>query len=1051
MAPAVIIRGCSSARKPAEGAIQGTEGGMVLFGTGTLVMDCFKVIHAVGFLGCEPPVKVIQPILQAIFVIVQTYFLWMSCKHCVQIYLNSTRCGLMLLIIINLTVWVIAVTEEARHHTVELERYLAQNVTKMSENITHGKRTQILASLGYTDGRLENVDCQCKFMCNFVPSEYYYLYPFNIEYNLFAATLIYIMWKNVARKIDENASHSHGIGPADRKHVPFLGLISGLSVLAIGLVMFIMYEIGRENSFNDLLSLTSFYFFHVTSLVIMSLANLVGIIIFHLDKRHMDNEKNPTRTLDMVLLLGTTAAQYAISYYSIVAMVATNPHSLLNCLTLTYSLLMIVQHSLQNVLIIEGLHRLPPNHSINYPDCLDTSSCEKMKDVSSVSYMPPNASHLPVHQPSRRATFTDQLKSHLKKRKTMKDIYMFLFLSNVIFWIMPAFGARIRFDNDLEVEFYGFTIWAIITNICLPFGIFYRMHSAPSRVLLRWPLVGYNSPLLSLVRTRLNALAAHAVKTSDDWKKGGRLMSGLIGIHIVLLGCALVSSGAFYEVAVVEREVLSYLSVLMCLTGCWMVTYLLWTARYNNGIIPKDSHAGPIWLRGGLVLFGVCTLVLDVLKIGKSVTLSHCESPLKIVHPVIQGLFVVMQTYFLWVSSQDCIQIHMNLTRCGLMLTLSTNLIIWMAAVTDESMHQSVHEDSPMVNDTQGGHRAGGGSSGCDCLTEICKSFQTGYYYLYPFNIEYSLFASAMAYVMWKNVGRVLMNHHSHHTQHSFNVKKHIMGLVFGIVLLVTGLGVFIVYEIEVNSEETKSQALIMFYIFNIVALSLMSASSLMALIIYRLDKRDMDGHKNPTRALDVTLLIGAALGQICISYYSIIAIIATSPGNVLESMNLVYALLMIVQLTLQNVFIIEGLHRKPIDDNFHMYHASEAIHDKNPHREVYSNPMAIHSIDNHSGPGHVNELDASHHESNHHSTLRDVHNGWKSKFLREISLFLLLSNIIFWIMPAFGARPQFDNGLELNFYGYPMWVAIVNIGLPFGIFYRMHSVASLLEVCVMS
>ncbi|XP_063315126.1 proton channel OTOP2-like [Pelobates fuscus] len=440
------------------------RGGTVFFGIGTLVMDCFKIISAVGYLGCEPPVKIIQPIIQAIFVIVQTYFLWVSCKHCVQIYLNSTRCGLMLLMIINLAVWVIAVTEEARHHTVELERYLSPNGTEMSENISQG--------------RFENSDCECTLLCNFVPSEIYYLYPFNIEYNLFAATLIYIMWKNVARKIDDNASHSHGKGPAVRKHVPFLGLISGLSVLAAGLVMFIMYEIGRENSFNDLLSLTSFYFFHVISLVIMSLANLVGIIIFHLDKRHMDNEKNPTRTLDMVLLLGTTAGQYAISYYSIVAMVATNPYSLLNCLTLIYSLLMIVQHSLQNVLIIEGLHRLPPNHSINYLDCLDTSSCEKMKDVSFVSNIPPNASHLPVHQPSRRTTFTDELKSHLKIRKTMKDIYMFLFLSNVIFWIMPAFGARIRFDNDLEVEFYGFTIWAIITNICLPFGIFYRMHSA---------------------------------------------------------------------------------------------------------------------------------------------------------------------------------------------------------------------------------------------------------------------------------------------------------------------------------------------------------------------------------------------------------------------------------------------------------------------------------------------------------------------------------------------------------------------------------------------
>lgn len=55
------------------------------------------------------------------------------------------------------------------------------------------------------------------------------------------------------------------------------------------------------------------------------------------------------------------------------------------------------------------------------------------------------------------------------------------------------------------------------------------------------------------------------------------------------------------------------------------------------------------------------------------------------------------------------------------------------------------------------------------------------------------------------------------------------------------------------------------------------------------------------------------------------------------------------------------------------------------------------------------------------------------------------------WIMPAFGARPQFDNDTELNFYGDSMWPAIVDICLPFGIFYRMHAVASLLEVCIMS
>lgn len=44
----------------------------------------------------------------------------------------------------------------------------------------------------------------------------------------------------------------------------------------------------------------------------------------------------------------------------------------------------------------------------------------------------------------------------------------------------------------------------------------------------------------------------------------------------------------------------------------------------------------------------------------------------------------------------------------------------------------------------------------------ICQIFQKGYFYLYPFNIEYSLFASTMLYVMWKNVGRLLASIHTH-------------------------------------------------------------------------------------------------------------------------------------------------------------------------------------------------------------------------------------------------------------------------------------------------
>ncbi|KAG8446339.1 hypothetical protein GDO86_013972 [Hymenochirus boettgeri] len=452
------------------------RGGIILFGAGTLIMTVLRIVHASDYLGCETPMKLVYSVIQSGFVVVQTYFLWVSCKHCVQIYMNATRCGLMVLLSINLTLWLIAVTEESGYHAIEIERYLEGNVTQNHTTPAEGPSPR-------------SHNCSCKSICKFIPTEYYYLYPFNIEYNLFASAMIYIMWKNVGRRIDDNDSHHYGLGPGVRKHIPLFGLFLGMAELVTGLVMFILYEVGKTNTVKYTLSLTTFYFFHVVSLGLMSIANLVGIIFFQLDKRSMDNEKNPSRTLDMALLVGATMAQYGLSYYSIIAMVASTPFTLLSSLTLVCSLLTIIQHSLQNVFIIEGLHRLPPSHLVTSRTRKDApkkaqlpSDTQKVdsQETGSPHSVPAAPDHPPDRRMSRRATLTAQLKSHLKKRKTLKDIYLFLFLSNLIFWIMPAFGARIMFDTGLEVEFYGFTLWTVITNMCLPFGIFYRMHAAAS-------------------------------------------------------------------------------------------------------------------------------------------------------------------------------------------------------------------------------------------------------------------------------------------------------------------------------------------------------------------------------------------------------------------------------------------------------------------------------------------------------------------------------------------------------------------------------------------
>ncbi|XP_073464219.1 proton channel OTOP2-like isoform X2 [Aquarana catesbeiana] len=450
--------------------------GIILFGIGSLIMTSLKIAYTAVYTDCTTPTKIMQPVMQALFIIVQTCFLWISCKHCVQIHLIMTRCFLMVILMVNMTIWIITVTEESKHHTTELELYFRRKALRM--NSTKDNEDD--------DGDEDLNRCGCSYKCAINKRVYSYLYPFHIEYNLFAAAMIYIMWKNVGRKIDENALFHHGLGPGARKHIPRLGLFSGLAILITGLVMFVLYEVGRGNPQKLWVSLTAFYFFHLISLFLMCLANVVGIVIFKLDKRNMCNQKNPSRTLDTVLLVLATLGQYEISYFSLIAMVSIVPFGLMCGLTFSYSVLMIVQHFFQNAFIIQGLHRLPPANLLNahsgtsspvpveQHDSIRRRSVQEKEKRLSLTSLPGN-----LRMP-RRSTLVGSIKSHLKKRKTMKDVYLFLFLCNITFWILPAFGARVMFDTGLEVNFYGFSMWAIITNICLPFGIFYRMHSAAS-------------------------------------------------------------------------------------------------------------------------------------------------------------------------------------------------------------------------------------------------------------------------------------------------------------------------------------------------------------------------------------------------------------------------------------------------------------------------------------------------------------------------------------------------------------------------------------------
>lgn len=245
-----------------------------------------------------------------------------------------------------------------------------------------------------------------------------------------------------------------------------------------------------------------------------------------------------------------------------------------------------------------------------------------------------------------------------------------------------------------------------------------------------------------------------------------------------------------------------------------------------------------------------------------------------------------------------------------------------------------------------------------------------------------------MAYVMWKNVGRVT-GEHAHH-KIKFSLKDVVVGPVLGVLLVVSGLATFIVYEIAIkkNSDDgdKKDKAVMMHFVMNIVIVALMSVSTVIGSAIYKVDHREHVSEKNPTRSLDVGLLVGASLGQFILSYFSIVATVATSAKGYLNRLNLALAILMVIQLGLQNFFIIEGLHREPLHEVLPV--------------TVVSNPYVLESgKDLSSIKGSVKDTKPSSGHTAHtlhgHIAEHKVKLSWKRRVLKEVCAFLLLGNII--------------------------------------------------------
>uniref|UniRef100_A0A8C9ZSX9 Otopetrin 3 n=1 Tax=Sander lucioperca TaxID=283035 RepID=A0A8C9ZSX9_SANLU len=441
---------------------------------------------------------------------------------------------------------------------------------------------------------------------------------------------------------------------------------------------------------------------------------------------------------------------------------------------------------------------------------------------------------------------------------------------------------------------------------------------------------------------------------------GRRLISGMLGLNVVLLGAALLIGESLPPEGLKHQE-----------PQVFLLVYILHS-------VMKCLCSGP----GVLMLFAAFSLLLHMFKAGYLMIMMDCKPVVEVISPFIEAPFIVLQVMTLATSRSESGAKNQN--PCLLPGTANSTL--------------------------------------CDCsASAACLAFRKGYEILYPFNMEYYLMACCMIYVMWKNVGR-RMSPGPHHVAQklTIHVVYHggiICGLVFGALVLMVGLAVFILYQVWVSQDELRFTAFLLFYGYHLVVMPLMSVCSLAGMLVHRLERRANEAGHNPTRSLDVMLLVAAAMGQFALSYFSLVAAMAVGTSGLLGELDLSYSLLSLLQLILQNIFIIQGLHRHP------------SLLAKKKEKDFFRCHKSINVRS--AAPEH------------------DGKKPWTKRAIQEICSFLIFCNVMLWVIPAFGVHPQFENGLGKQFFGFSAWFVLVNLGQPLSVFYRMHSVGALMELLI--
>ncbi|XP_067254683.1 proton channel OTOP1 isoform X2 [Chanodichthys erythropterus] len=426
-------------------------------------------------------------------------------------------------------------------------------------------------------------------------------------------------------------------------------------------------------------------------------------------------------------------------------------------------------------------------------------------------------------------------------------------------------------------------------------------------------------------------------------QKNAETLSAQYGTNLLLIGVSMMLALAQHGPAVKEEHLLTFITVLMLVQLVWMLCYMIRRERERSPLPERDAHAGTSWIRGasaarlidallcerendclfdcrrsgGLTMLALLSLIMDAFRIGYFVGYHSCISAVLGVYPIIHALHTISQVHFLWFHIKDVIKKYETFERFGVIHAVFTNLLLWCNGVMSEAEHFLKNHQRRLIALGYANISTVEVEPHCNCTTSVCSMFSTSLYYLYPFNIEYHIFVSAMLFVMWKNIGRTL-DRHSNRKRPSTRSPGLLLGPLLGLLALASSVTVLVVYLIHVEkSEQTREAAISMFYCYGVVMLACMCGASGAGLLVYRVEDWPMDTGQNPSRTLDTELLLGSSLGSWLMSWCSVVAA-AAAAGRSSPSFRwtcLAYSLLLVLEKCVQNLFIVESLYRRRRED----------------------------------------------------------------------------------------------------------------------------------------